>query len=53
MSSARLMSVREPDSPLMEKNISLPQMMRESSSLNTTMGSGKLSNVLFFAVSAS
>ena len=53
ISSARLISVLVPDRPLMEKNISFPQMMRESSSRKTTIGNGKLSSVLFFAVSAS
>ena len=39
--------------PLMAKNISLPQMMRESSSRKAAMGSGKFIRVLFLAFSVS
>ena len=46
-------SSRVPLLPLMAKNISLPQMMRESSSRKAAMGSGKFIRVLFLAFSVS
>ena len=42
-----------PVAPHMEKNISLPHTMRESSSLKTAMGRGKFIRVLLLAFSVS